>query len=127
MPIVTAEFSVPSDEFVLGQILQTGDNVTIDLTQFVPIERTLVPYFWAETSDPDAFESAVRADNRVESLTVVDNGPERTLYQIEWTTEIDGVLAALRKHSLAGDDAMGTTKQCIVFFRTLRQSKTMCW
>lgn len=109
MNIVTAEFSVSSDAFALGQILQDGEDVQIELTHFVPIEETLVPYFWAETSDPDAFETSVQADDRVASLTKLDTGSDKTLYQIEWATEIDGLLAALRKHDLIVEAATGTT------------------
>lgn len=110
MNIVTAEFSVSSDAFALGQILQDGEDVQIELTHFVPIEETLVPYFWAETSAPDAFETSVRADDRVASLTKLDNGSEKILYQIEWATELDGLLTALRKHDLIVEAATGTAE-----------------
>lgn len=108
MSIVTAELSVSSDAFTLGQILQDGEDVQIDLTHFVPIETALVPYFWVETSDFEGFETAVRADERVASLTALDGGSNKTLYQIEWATEIDGLLAALREHDLIVEEATGT-------------------
>ena len=99
-----------SDAFTLGQILQNGEDVQIDLTHFVPIEETLIPYFWAETSNPDAFETAVRADEHVASLTKLDNGSDKALYQIEWATELDGLLAALRKHDLIVEEAAGSAE-----------------
>ncbi|WP_227380897.1 bacterio-opsin activator domain-containing protein [Haladaptatus halobius] len=110
MSIVTAEFSVASDAFVLGQILQDGEDVQIDLTHFVPIETALVPYFWVETSDFEGFETTVRADERVASLTALDGGSNKTLYQIEWATEIDGLLAALQEHDLIVEEATGTAE-----------------
>ncbi|WP_266082428.1 helix-turn-helix domain-containing protein [Haladaptatus caseinilyticus] len=108
MEVVTVEFTVPSECFILGEILTDGSDVSIELTQFVPVEQTLVPYFWAETTDQDAFEQSVRADERVATLTPLDAGPEKTLYQIEWTRDIDHMLTAFREHNLIVEEATGT-------------------
>lgn len=107
MSIVSAELSVPSDAFILGQILHNGEDVQIDLTQFVPIKKTLVPYFWAETSDFEGFETAVRADERVATLTEVNNGSDKALYRIDWATTIDGLFAAFLEHDLIVEGATG--------------------
>ena len=110
MSIVVAELTVPSDAFVLGQVLQDGGDVHIDLTQFVPTGQSLVPYFWAETADEAAFEESVRADDRVASLTKLDGGRERHLYSIEWATDINGFIAALETHDFIVEKATGTPK-----------------
>ncbi|WP_231188337.1 helix-turn-helix domain-containing protein [Haladaptatus sp. DYF46] len=110
MSAVTVEFIVPTDRFILGNVLQNGGDVSIELTQFVPIEQTLVPYFWAETADQDAFEQSVRADERVASLIPLDKGPKKKLYQIEWTRNIDHMLAAFREHDLIVEGATGTNE-----------------
>ena len=108
MSIAVTELTVPSDAFVLGQVLQDGGDVQIDLTQFVPTGQSLVPYFWAETADKAAFEESVRADDRVATLTKLDGGNERYLYSIEWATDIDGFIAALIDHNLIVEEATGT-------------------
>lgn len=108
MSIVVAELTVPADRFSLGQILRNHQDVHIELTQFVPVGDSLVPYFWAETEDSEAFEESVRADDRVDTLTRLDGGHERHLYNIEWATEIDGFIEALEEHDLIVEEAMGT-------------------
>lgn len=110
MSIVVVELTVPSDKIVLGQVLRDHGDVRIDLTQFVPVGESLVPYFWAETSDEVAFEESVRADDRVASLTRLDDGHERHLYTIEWATDIDGFLDALEAHDLLVEEATGTSE-----------------
>lgn len=110
MSTVTAEFSVSSEAFVLGQALEGCEFVEVSLTQLVPVERTLVPYFWVEVADPDEFEAGVRSDERVDSLTKLDSGSGRNLYRIDWATEIDGLLDALQDHDLIVEGATGTTQ-----------------
>ncbi len=47
MSIVVTEVSIPTDSFEVGTILQDNDY-HIDLTQFVPVGESCIPYFWAE-------------------------------------------------------------------------------
>lgn len=110
MSIVVAEFTVPGDAFLIGRVLRDHGGVRIDLTQFVPVSDTLVPYFWAETTDAAAFEESVRAHDRVASLTNLDGGHERHLYYIDWAGEMDGFIAALNEHNLLVEEATGTTE-----------------
>lgn len=109
MSVVT-EVSLPSDSFGLGRVLQEGTDARIELLQFVPTSGSLVPYFWVETDDVTAFETAVRAHDRVDSLTVVDTGPERMLFQIEWAVERDAFLDAIVDHGLLIEEGTGTAE-----------------
>lgn len=109
MSIVAAELSVSSDAFILGQILHNGEDVQIDLTQFVPVKKTLVPHFWAQTRDFERFETSVRADERVSTLSEINSGCNKSLYRIEWSSEIDGLLAAFLEHDLIVKGATGNT------------------
>lgn len=108
MSIVVAELTVSADKIVLGQVLRNHQDVHIELTQFVPLGESLVPYFWAETEDVTEFEESVRADDRVGTLTRLDGGHGRHLYNIEWATEIDGFIATLTEHNLLVEKATGT-------------------
>ena len=44
---VIASLSIDADEFVLGDVL-AATTTRIELTQFVPVDNQLVPYFWKE-------------------------------------------------------------------------------
>lgn len=103
---VLATIAISSDDFDLGKIL-TGYDSVIELTQFVPIDDDLIPYFWAENHDLDAFEEEVRADDRVSELTHLNNKADRRLYQVKWTQGIDGFLTALSNHDLLVEHAQG--------------------
>lgn len=107
MSIVVAEVSVPTDSFEVGTILRDHDY-RIDLTQFVPVGESCIPYFWAETEDRAEFEETVEADDRVESLTALDTSDARTLYRIDWAEQPNGFLAIVADHDLLVEDAVGT-------------------
>ena len=110
---VLAAVAVDTESFVLGRVLDTGDTETrIELTQFVPLDCDLVPYFWAtHSADLDAFERRVRDDPRVEALTNLDGGVDRTLYRIEWTEGLDGFLSALYANPVFVERASGTADE----------------
>lgn len=106
--IVNVEVSLSSDSFALGRILRDHEDIRVDLSQFVPLGDEFVPYVWVETEDRPAFEAAVEADDRVESLVALDSAGDRTLYRIEWADPDDTVMAAIAAHDLMIEDATGT-------------------
>lgn len=107
MSIVVAEVSIPTDSFGVGSVLQ-DDDYRIDLTQFVPIGESCIPYFWVETEDKAAFEEAVEADDRVDSLSALDTSGTRTLYRIDWAEKPDGFFTIVADHDLLVEEATGT-------------------
>lgn len=111
MSIVIVEISLPSDSFEVGSILHDHHDVRIELAQFVPIGEALIPYFWVETDDTAAFEDAVRADDRVATLTAIDETGDRTLYKIEWAEALDGFLSVVSEHGLLVESATGTDER----------------
>lgn len=108
---VTATISIPSEAFELGEILAMDDGVTVELTQFVPVEDDLVPYLWVSDGDLRAFETEVRDDPRVASLTALDESSNNVLYQIEWEDGIDRFLAAFADHEVMVEGATGTAEE----------------
>ncbi|HET7324590.1 MAG TPA: bacterio-opsin activator domain-containing protein, partial [Halococcus sp.] len=115
---VTATISIPSDAFELGEILAMEAGISIELTQFVPVDDGLIPYFWASDGDLREFENEVRADSRVKSLTGLDSAVDSTLYQIEWHDSVDGFLGALIEHDVMVESATGTADEWTFHLRT---------
>lgn len=107
MSSVAADITIPADSFQLGRILSGADH-RIELTQFVPTGNSFVPYFWVNTPDLAAFEETVESDERVANIERVDVGTGGTLFRIEWSTEVDGLLKAIDSHDLHIKEAMGT-------------------
>ena len=107
---VAATVSVPSDAFALGEVLGTHEGIRVELTQFVPVEDRLIPYFWASDGGLSGFEGAVRDDPRVASLSALDEAADSALYRIEWADSIDGFLSALADHEILVESASGTAE-----------------
>ena len=105
---VIAAIAIDADQFELGEVLHTDHDVRVDLTQFVPIEGTLAPYFWVKDEGTEGFAADVRSDPRVEALTTINGVAGHTLYRIEWTQGIDGFLDALAAHELLVERGFGT-------------------
>jgi predicted DNA binding protein len=111
---VLAAIAIDAEDFALGQVLSDGGTETrIELTQFVPIDGDLIPYFWAtESTDLDGFERHVLDDPRVAELTDLDGGIDRTLYRVEWAAEgLDGFLDTLGEHAVFVERASGTATE----------------
>lgn len=95
------DFTVPREAFVLGRVLDVDHVGYVELTQFVPVGESLVPFFWAETDDSEAFEAAVTDSPRVAELTGLDSVTGQTLYRVVWESGVDGLLDALQAHDIA--------------------------
>lgn len=105
---VVAGIAVDAEDFAVGQVL-AHTTTQIELTQFVPIDGALTPYFWKEANgEKDTFEEQVRADDRVESLTDLDGRVGAHLYHIEWAEEINGLLSVLHDHDILVEEGYTT-------------------
>lgn len=95
------DFTIQSDAFTVGEVLDVDAATQIDLTQFVPIGENLVPYFWVEAKDNDEFESDVLESPHVAELDRLDRVTGRTLYRVIWRENINGLLSSFKSHDLA--------------------------
>ncbi|EMA51401.1 helix-turn-helix domain-containing protein [Halococcus thailandensis] len=121
---VIASISIDADDFVLGEIL--ADTTTrIELTQFVPVDNQLIPYFWKEhDGDREAFEETVRNHPAVAELSNLDGRVNSHLYRIDWTDEDDGFLNALRDQDILIEEASTTDGETWLFqLRAIDQSE----
>lgn len=67
---VLIEAALPSDAFMLGEVLGTP-GVQIELLSCVPVGLGPMPYCWLTgESDTAAFERNVRRDSRIAALTI---------------------------------------------------------
>lgn len=102
---VIAGFSINAEDIVFGQAL-AGTETRIELTQFVPTDGGLIPYFWKERDgDTEKFERHARDHPAVADLENLDGRVEATLYRIDWAGEADGFLDALRERDVMVEEA----------------------
>lgn len=81
---VVVELTIDADAFDLGRVTSVLDGVHVELERVVPTGRDVMPYFWAEAPDFEAFERAVRENDLVESLEAVSRVRDRVLYHVVW-------------------------------------------
>ncbi|MDS0300195.1 helix-turn-helix domain-containing protein [Halogeometricum sp. S1BR25-6] len=95
------DFTIQSNEFTLGEILDVEAATQVELTQLVPVGESLAPYFWADTDDDDAVASEVLASPHVETVSKLDGATGRSLFHVRWKTHVDELFDTLQAHDLA--------------------------
>jgi predicted DNA binding protein len=121
---VIASLSIDATDFVFGEVL--ADTTTrIELTQFVPVDNQLVPYFWKEhNGERDAFERSVRDHPAVAGLANLGGRVNSHLYRVDWTDEIDGFLTALHDQDVLIEEGSTTNGESWLFrLRAMDQSE----
>lgn len=80
---VILEFSIPAQEFQLGEAL-SGSPMQLELERIVPTGNRIMPFVWATGDDHDAFAEMVRSRPNVRELLALDRIGDSGLYRIEW-------------------------------------------
>lgn len=89
---VIAKFTIDSSEFILGQVLSMEAGTHIEMERVVPASRQVMPYVWVSGVDLDEFESHVRADESIESLTALDYLEGKGLYRVQWAEKVESLV-----------------------------------
>lgn len=92
---VIADITVPADSFPLGRVLEDLPGVEIELERIVPLREAIIPLFWISGADPAAIETALRDHAETESVEQLTAAEDRTLFEVRWGPEINGVIQAL--------------------------------
>lgn len=93
---VIAEFSLPAEQFALGEVLEVRSGVRIRLETLIPTGDTVIPYVWVETDDAAAIEAALRASPVVDDVDIVDELDGETLVRVAWARDINGLIDSFR-------------------------------
>ncbi|MFB9806924.1 hypothetical protein ACFFQF_17540 [Haladaptatus pallidirubidus] len=75
MPTII-EFTVPADEFPLGQIFQDFPDVEIELERMIPTNHALIPYFWVWGPKITNIAAHFKDNPAVQSVDFVDEVEE---------------------------------------------------
>ena len=90
--VVIAEFTIDSDEFILGQVLARHPGTHVEMERIVPASGRVMPYIWMHAPDFGAFEESVRSSDYVRQLKALDVVGDRALYRVEWEADIESLL-----------------------------------
>jgi hypothetical protein len=89
---IVAEFTIESDQFLLGRVLRTGGRMNVEIERVVPTSRRIMPYVWVSGDDRAGFEDAVRATDEVHELLHLDTIGDRSLYRIDWDETVESLI-----------------------------------
>jgi len=89
---VIAEFTIHSQEFVLGQVLARDPTTHVEMERVVPASGLVMPYLWARGAELTAFETSVRSSPYVDHLRTLDRLDDATLYRVEWGADVESLI-----------------------------------
>jgi predicted DNA binding protein len=89
---VIAEFTIPSAEFILGEVLQQTTGAHVEVERVVPVGSRLMPYVWVSGCDFEEFEYHVRASEHVDALNALDRVHDSVLYSVEWAESVESLM-----------------------------------
>ncbi|RCU46373.1 DNA-binding protein [Haloplanus salinus] len=108
---VIVEFTIDSDQFVLGRVLALDPDAHVEMERVVPVPTSggVMSYVWVQRRNPDGFETAVRGSESVRALAALDVIEDGALYRVEWGEQIESLIYGLAETNAtileaAGDD-----------------------
>ncbi|MDS0282095.1 helix-turn-helix domain-containing protein [Haloarcula onubensis] len=104
---VVVQFSLPADQFVLGEILEVGDGPAVRLESMVPTGDAMVPYFWVDSAHADAVEAALAGSEMVDDVARVEETASEALFRVTWSDGVNGFLELVRGTGAALLEARG--------------------
>ena len=108
MVTTITDIRVPAEQFPLGRILQAYPDVEIELERIVPTRREVIPLFWVATDSEAAVEETLQDDPLVEEIVQLTRTPDRILYSVTWSPEIDALVRAITDLGVDVPTAEGT-------------------
>lgn len=94
---VIADFSIPAEEFALGEVLEVRPGVQVRLESLIPTGQSLIPYFWVRSPDVDAIEEALGESPLVADVRVLDSLGDETLFRVTWSDDLDGIVDSIKE------------------------------
>ena len=96
-PMVTTitDIRVPAGQFPLGRILQEYPDIEIEVERIVPTREEIIPLFWIETGTEREVEQTLKSDPLVEEIVQLTRTPDRTLYSVNWSPEVNALVRTM--------------------------------
>lgn len=106
---VLVDLEIAAEAFDLGRITTGDDDVHISLDRIVPLTADVMPFFWAEGTDFEAFEQRVREEPIVDSLEAIARFDHQTLYRVQWSEDAHDFTSILVESGATVLEATGNT------------------
>lgn len=108
---VVATIEVAAEDFTLGGALTLNPNIQVTLDRAVPFGSTDGQYLWARNGSLEHIEDVFRAEDGIESFSVVETVDDEALVRVEWVesfTNLLDVMAETGATILDGEGRAGT-------------------
>lgn len=93
---VLAELNVPASEFVLADTLTDARGMRIEIKRVVAGPEEVTPYFWATEGDFDAFEAALRDDDSVQDIMMMEEqADDERFYRVTWQADVENLMTGI--------------------------------
>ncbi|WP_224448086.1 helix-turn-helix domain-containing protein [Haloprofundus salilacus] len=92
---VIAEISLPSTDFVLGQLLSDERELHVEFERIVSLGNETCPLFWVRHGEVDGFERRLAGCDAVDEYTALERFDDRVLYAVRWEPPSNGFLYGL--------------------------------
>lgn len=103
-----AVFEIPSENFILGQVLSEIGDYYAELTQFVPTDKQFIPYLWIDATDLPQVESILQKRAEIRQVTKYDERAGRALYELRLIQPQDDFFTILKEMDCLVNEASGT-------------------
>ncbi len=95
--MVIADVTVPAHAFELGRVFEAVPNARVELERIVPIDGGRMPLIWVSNEElAEARASLEASPATAEVFERTDDG-DRTLFEVRWTDELDGLVSVLEE------------------------------
>lgn len=105
---VLVRFTLPAEEFPLGEVLEAGKGGPIRLESLIPTGDATIPYLWVPTEVVEAVEVALDRSPLAEDVRVIDEIAGESLLRIRWSLDVNGIVDAIRETDGVLLEAWGT-------------------
>lgn len=106
---VLIDLEIDADDFDLGRVTAGDEDIHIKLDRVVPTGNEVMPFFWAEGDDFEAFERRVRNERIVDELEALERVEDQILYKVTWGTDVHNFTRILTESGATILEAHGNT------------------
>lgn len=89
------DLTIPAAEFELGHLVVGHPGMYVELERIVPLEEEVLPFFWVSNGSAAEIEAALSSSPEVESVVRLTELDDRILFQLHWSSDIDGFVESL--------------------------------
>ncbi|MFC7133205.1 helix-turn-helix domain-containing protein [Salinibaculum marinum] len=75
--------------------MQDFPNVEIELERIVPLRETIIPLFWVSGTDTGEVAEVLAGNPQTKTVTQLTKTDDKTLFEVHWSDEINGIVEAL--------------------------------